>query len=297
MNSAKRLSITLFLAALLLPACAAQNGQASAPSLHSPAVPVHTAATNKPKVNKIVVVIEENHSYKQIFNNPNAPYMNQLMKAGANLTNHYAIEHPSQPNYYDLFSGSNQGIKDDKRPKTKFSTANLASELIKKGYSFGGYSESLPKTGFDGSFDSKFKYARKHNPWTNFTNVPSSANMPFSAFPKDFSKLPDVSFVVPNLDHDIHDGTVKQADDWLKQNLSAYVEWARKNNSLFIVTWDEDDFSSKNKIPTFLVGPMIKPGSYALKSNHFSLLRTIENLYGLPPLGASKSAEPLQVFR
>jgi phosphatidylinositol-3-phosphatase len=255
------------------------------------------AAKKKYKVDHIVVVVEENHSYREIFNNPKAPYMNQLMKQGSNLTNHYAIEHPSQPNYLDLFSGSNQGVTDDKTPKNKFKTANLASEIIAHGLTFGGYSEGMPKIGFNGPYDLKTNYARKHNPWVNFINVPSTANMPFTSFPKDYSKLPTVSFVIPNMDHDIHDGTVKEADNWLEQNLAGYVKWAEKNNSLLILTWDEDDLSAKNKIATVIVGPMVKKQSYTLKTNHYSLLRTIEDIYGLNPVGKSKDAAPLKIWK
>jgi hypothetical protein len=249
-----------------------------------------------PKVDHIVIVVEENHSLREIAGNKSAPYMNQLMKQGANLINHYAIEHPSQPNYLDLFSGSNQGVKDDKTPSHTFKTDNLAAELIKHGYTFGGYSEGLPKIGYAGPYDLKTNYARKHNPWVNFSNVPSSANMPLTSFPKDYSKLPTVSFVIPNMDHDIHDGTIKQADDWLKLHLSGYVEWAKKHNSLLILTWDEDDQSQKNKIPTAFVGPMVKQGDYKQTTNHFDVLRTIEDLYGLTPIGKAKQAQSLPIW-
>jgi phospholipase C len=295
-----RRSLTgLLLTAALLSSCAPiqQNEAGTSPSLSSMEPPTQTALKKKLKVDHIVVVVEENHSYRQIAGHKDAPYMNALMKNGATLVNHFATRHPSQPNYYDLFSGSTQGITSNKKPLKKFSTPNLASELIKAGFTFGGYSENLPKTGFDGVTDSKFKYARKHNPWVNFTNVPTSANMPFTSFPKDFSKLPTVSFVVPNMDHDIHDGTIKQADDWLKQNLSGYVKWAETHNSLLILTWDEDDMSAKNRIPTVFVGPMVKKGAYSPKSDHFSVLRTIEDLYGLPALGESKKAKALPVFK
>ncbi|MEC0094027.1 alkaline phosphatase family protein [Paenibacillus macquariensis] len=253
--------------------------------------------SKKYKVDHIVVIVEENHSYREIYNNSNAPYMNQLMNNGANLVNHYAIEHPSQPNYLDLFSGNNQGVTNDKTPKHLFKTDNLASELIAKGLTFGGYSEGLPNIGFSGPYDLKTNYARKHNPWVNFTNIPTSVNMPFTSFPKDYSKLPTISFVIPNMDHDIHDGTVKEADLWLKENLSAYIKWAEKHNSLLILTWDEDDMSAKNKIPTVLFGPMVKKGTYNVKSNHYSLLRTIEDIYGLQQLGKSKQAKPLEIWK
>jgi hypothetical protein len=257
---------------------------------------VRTPAS-KYKADHIVIVVEENHSYREILNNAQAPYMNQLMKQGANLTNHYAIEHPSQPNYLDLFSGSNQGVTNDKTPKHTFKSANLASELIAKGLTFGGYSEGMPKTGFTGPYDLKTNYARKHNPWVNFTNVPTTVNMPFTSFPKDYSKLPTVSFVIPSMDHDIHDGTMKEADNWLKDNLDGYVKWADKHNSLLILTWDEDDTSAKNKIPTVFVGPMVKKQSYAVRTNHYSLLRTIEDIYGLQPLGKSKQATRINIWK
>jgi hypothetical protein len=66
-------------------------------------------------------------------------------------------------------------------------------------------------------------------PWTSF---PSSSN---------FAALPTVSWVIPNLLDDMHDGTIAQGDTWLKNNMDAYAQWARTHNSLLIVTWDEDD--------------------------------------------------------
>lgn len=249
-----------------------------------------------PKIDHIVIVVEENHSYHEIVGNRKAPYMNQLFKEGASLNNHYAIEHPSQPNYMDLFSGSNQGYTDDKsHPAAK--TPNLGSELIAKGLTFGGYSEGLPKIGFEGGYDLKTKYAKKHSPWANFSNLPAKTNMPLSSWPSDYSKLPTVSFVIPNLDHDIHDGTIASADSWLKTHLSGYVSWEAKHNSLLILTWDEDDRSAHNRIPTVFVGPMVKTGAYTARSNHFTVLRTIEDLYGLKPLGQSKNEKPLQIWK
>lgn len=244
-----------------------------------------------PKIDHIVIVVEENHAQRQILGNRSAPYMNSLMNQGANLTNYHAIEHPSQPNYLDLFSGSNQGVTNDRIPNTKFSTPNLASELIEKNYSFTGYSEDLPSIGFNG--ESNGAYARKHNPWVNFTNVPEKVNQPLEKFPRDFNQLPTVSFVIPNLQHDMHDGTIKEADHWLMKQLDSYVQWAKTNNSLLIVTWDEDDNSQDNKIPTFFVGPMVKTGQFNENLNHFNLLRTIEDIYGLAHAGESKSVEPI----
>jgi len=264
--------------------------------------PSNTAASSPaedtrqvPKFDHIVIVVEENHSYREIKGNASAPYINSLMKAGANFTNFYATQHPSQPNYLLLFSGSTQGVKNDK-PIHSFSSDNLASSLQSKNYTFAGYSEGLPKAGFTGPYDLKTGYARKHNPWVNFTNVPKESNLPFTSFPSKFENLPTVSFVVPNLTHDIHDGTIRQGDEWLKANLSAYAKWAPTHNSLLIVTWDEDDTSDKNRIPTFIVGASVRQGEYTSRYNHYDLLRTIEDSYGLEPLGKSKQAKPLPIW-
>lgn len=245
-----------------------------------------------PQIDHVVIVLEENHSKSQIANNPSAPYMNSLMQEGVNFTNYHAIEHPSQPNYLDLFSGSNQGVKNDRLPKSKFTTKNLASELIEKNYTFAGYSEGLPTVGYDREVAGN-GYARKHNPWTNFINLPKKVNQPLENLPSDFTKLPTVSFVIPNLNNDMHDGSISQADEWLKEHLDSYVQWAKTHNSLLIVTWDEDEGSHHNIIPTFFVGPMIKTGTHDENVNHFNLLRTIEDIYGLSHAGAAQTNAPI----
>lgn len=99
--------------------------------------------------------------------------------------------------------------------------------------------------------------------------------------------------MVPNHQNDMHDGTVQQADSWLKEHLQAYVNWAQSHRSLLIVTWDEDDNSKVNHIPTIFVGPMVKQGKYDESINHYNFLRTIEDLYHLVPLGESANAASL----
>src|SRR5205085_5021253 len=101
-------------------------------------------------------------------------------------------------------------------------------------------------------------YAKKHNPWVDFTNVPTTDNLPLTAMPTDFSQLPTISFVIPTDSHNMHSGSAPTADSWLKRHLGAYATWAQTHNSLLIVTWDEDDGSSANHIPTIFYGPMVK---------------------------------------
>jgi hypothetical protein len=65
------------------------------------------------------------------------------------------------------------------------------------------------------------------------------------------------------------------------------------NNSVLIITWDEDDGSHNNQIPTVFVGGGIKPGQYSETINHYNVLRTIENLYGLPAPGNAANTTPI----
>lgn len=251
-----------------------------------------SAQTSLPTPDHVVIVIMENHSYSEVIGSSAAPYINGLALQGASFTASHAVTHPSEPNYLAFFSGSTQGLTDDSCPHTySTSTANLASELIAAGLTFGGYSEGLPSVGYTGCASGA--YVRKHNPWVNFSNVPGSANMPFTSFPADPSTLPTISIVVPDLNNDMHDGTVLQGDGWLQQHLDGYVQWAETHNSLLIVTWDEDDFTVSNHIPTIFVGPMVKPGQYGSTINHYNVLRTLEDMYGLPHAGNSATATPI----
>jgi hypothetical protein len=243
----------------------------------------------------VVIVIEENKAYSTIIGSSSAPYINSLASQGALFTRSYAITHPSQPNYLAFFSGSTQGCTNDVVPPagSPYSTPNLASELIAAGYTFGGYSEDQPSVGYTGGGSGG--YARKHNPWVDFTNVPTSSNMPYTNFPAPgaYDTLPTVSIVVPNLVDDMHDAPVSTGDTWLKNNLDSYVQWAQTHNSLFILTWDEDDGSPTNQIATIFVGPMVKPGKYGESINHYSVLRALEDMYGLSHAGAASTANPI----
>ena len=69
-----------------------------------------------PKLDHVFVIIMENHGYGQIFNNPNAPFINQLAKSAGYATNYFAIGHPSLTNYLEVVGGSNFGIRTDDYP-------------------------------------------------------------------------------------------------------------------------------------------------------------------------------------
>jgi hypothetical protein len=268
----------------------AVTGQSSAGSPSaSAATGVQRAAVPEPA--HTVVVVMENHSYADIIGNPDAPFINDLARRGALFTRSYAITHPSEPNYLALFSGSTQGVADDGCPN-RFTAPNLAADLIKAGKSFAGYAEDLPGTG--SPVCSAGDYARKHVPWADFSNVPGSVSLPFTGYPATaFARLPSVSFVIPNLCHDMHDCSVAVGDAWLRANVGPYADWAMRHDSLLVLTWDEDDGSQANHITTIFVGQMVRPGRYAEPITHYTVLAIIEAAYTLPRDARAAAVAPI----
>jgi hypothetical protein len=258
---------------------------------HAVADQAQRATAAVPRPDHVVIVMLENKRYDAVIGHPKAPWVSSLAAKSANMTRFYAETHPSQPNYLALFSGSTQQVTDNNCPHNLGRRPNLGQQLIDAGRTFAGYSEDLPRVGFRGC--SHNGYVRRHNPWVNFSNLPAAANQPYTAFPKDYRKLPTVSFVIPNLCHDMHDCPKAQADAWLKREFAPYVAWATRHNSLFIITFDEDNKTDGNHIPTIIAGARVRPGQYATRMDHYHLLRTIQQMYGLPPLGTARQRTPM----
>lgn len=196
--------------------------------------------------------------------------------------------------------------------------------------SFGGFAESLPHDGDtttriagdpNNASSPPDLYMRNYNPVAQFTNVGSrggvaltnaQVNKTFASFPTSaagYASLPTISFVIPNTLHNTH-GSNEQApwatdpseynylrgnaDTWLKNNLDGYMQWAKSNNSLLIVTQDEeeDDYNNATTVTTIVNGDsnLFVAGQNTNYVNHFNLVRTIEDMYGLSPLGSTATA-------
>jgi len=263
-----------------------------------------------PRPDHIVIVVEENKSFSDVIGSKDAPYLNALARRGAVLTNFTAAHHPSQPNYVDFFAGTPLGVCDDSCIQTPFTAPNLGAALLATpGRSFAGFAEGLPPKpvcDLNG-------FAKRHCPWMDFSNVPAAATQTFSKFPKDFRKLPTVSFVIPNVAHDMHDGKtiaaeVRTGDRWLARKLGAYGRWAQSHNSLLIITWDEDSNENykiqcptiivtappANRIPAIIAGQHVQRGSRpATEYSHHDLLRTILDMYGIAPFAGAASAKDI----
>lgn len=240
----------------------------------------------------VIVVVEENKSYKDIFGDADsAPYLNALAKDGALFTHSYGVAHPSQPNYFAMFSGRTV-TNGDRCPARGIArdADNLGAELVAAHRTFRAYAEDLPQPGFAGCRSGQ--YARKHAPWTHFTNVPARDAVPFSAL-TSYDELPDVAFVIPNLVHDMHSASIESGDAWLRDQVAPLVAWAKGHDALLIITWDESSAPVTNHIPTLFVGPMVKRGRYDEVISHSRLLRTVEDLFALRHAGSATTAAPI----
>ncbi len=243
-----------------------------------------------PRYRHIVVVFLENRGYDQVTASAQTPFLDSLSQQGVRLTDMHALTHPSQPNYLAMFSGSTQHVTDDSCPH-RFAADNLAHQLVAHGLTFTGFAEGLPTTGFAGC--SSGSYLRSHAPWTNFAGLTSRESQPLAAFPSNYASLPTVAFVVPNVNHDMHTGPLATADTWVATHFAAYSRWALDHDSLLIVTFDEDDNTPVNHIPTIFAGADLIPGTVDTPSNPYTLLRLIDDSEGLPQLGAAAQATPI----
>ena len=265
--------------------------------LAEPGIGEATGALSLPRPDHVVVVMMENTGYSSIIGSSSAPYINSIAAQGASFTDSHGVTHPSQPNYLAFFSGSMQGVTGDTCPQNFTGVPNLASQLHAAGMTFTAFSEDLPSAG--STVCTSGQYARKHDPWVDFDNVPVADQQPWAVasgtggWPTDYTKLPTVTFVVPNLCDDMHSCSITTGDDWVKNNLDGYAQWAKTHNSLFIIDWDEDNMMAPNQIATIFSGPMVKQGTYSEHIDHYNVLRTIEDMYGLTALGSAATATPI----
>jgi acid phosphatase len=234
-------------------------------------------------IDHVTIVIMENHSFENIIGNQQAPYINQLAKSGLLLRNSYAVAHPSEPNYVALYSGSTQGLRSDACP-VNFNGLSLGGEALAYHSSIKGYMEDIP--GIGSTVCESGEYVRKHNPLIDFADTPVEHSVPYTQIASDLRSgaYPGIAIVIPNMVHDMHDGTVAMGDAWLATNLPPILAFDASHKGMLILTWDEDNHDADNHIATIAIGPMVKAGQSNQLVNHLSVLRTITDIFGLPAL-------------
>ncbi len=258
--------------------------------------------TRVPGFRHVWLVVMENKTYDQIVGKPDAAFLNELIATGGLATKFQAVAHPSQPNYLALFSGSLQGISDDK--PHDLTAPTIADQLEAAHKTWHVYAENVPPgcsqapTATNGP-DGSGKYARKHEPAISFTSISGDparcANIvDFSGFDPAAAEF---ELIVPNLCHDMHDCSVAVGDDWLRGFLPRITDSAAyRDNGVLVVTWDEgaDGTNPPNRIATIVSGPLVTPGTRSdVPHSHYSLLRTIQDGFGLDCLAESCSANTL----
>jgi hypothetical protein len=261
------------------------------------------AANGVPNLNRVVVVVMENKPYNLA---RVQPYTASLITQGSSFSLSFAATHPSQPNYFALFAGGTLGVSSDAcpAPGSPFSAENLGHACEAAGLTWRAYSENLPSAGgtacsYDGSASTGL-YTRKHDPWTYFSNLDHQRERPYSDLAADIANntLPNLVFIIPNNCHNSHNSstpgcTIADADTWLSNNLPAVIN-ALGPNGVLILTWDEDDSSSGNKILTVFVGPLVIPNYLSSRFiTHFTVVRTITDGLGLPAMNTSAAEAPI----
>ena len=231
----------------------------------------------------------ENHEYRSVIGRPSSPYITGLARRSALATGYFAVSHPSLPNYLAMTGGSTFGIRSD-CTSCRVPGMGVFGQLSAAGISWRAYFEP-------GS--------NKVNPFRHFRGNRASAVVPFRRLARDIHNhsLPRFSWLGLSLCHDGHSCSVRASDRYLSHLLPRVLRALGPHGVLFI-TWDEGTskagaFSHRGggHVATIATGGAARPGARsAAQANHYTLLHTIESIYGLPPLrnAARVPTAPLQ---
>jgi acid phosphatase len=276
------------------------SAPASVSSASSSAAPV-------PSFRHIYLIVMENHEYGSIVGNTHAPYLNSLIRRYGLATNYHAVSHPSEPNYLALFAGSTFGIRDD--GIHNLTSRNLADQLAAHDRTWHIYAQDLPSRCFIGGaahggvdlLGAAGWYARKHEPAISFVDISrNAARCGQITHLADFSPTAaSLEVIVPNMANDMHDGTVAQGDSFLRAFVPLITANSAFDSSLLVITWDEGSTSrgGGGHVATIVISPAIRAGfRSSISHSHYSLLRTIEDAWGLGCLNRTCAANDLREF-
>ncbi len=249
----------------------------------------------------VVWIILENRSYTDIVGSPDAPYLNSL---GCGLAaNYHNITHPSLPNYIAMTSGlpaTALPVNDCFRVVCSLSAPSIFGQTSAAGLTWGTYAESMPSPCYA---HDKRPYVVHHNPppfYTDAAALCATNDLPYTSM--DPTNLPNFSVIIPNVNDNMHDGSISAADSWVATNLPpilASTDYLAGQTAVFI-TWDEGSAPRHTKdcalnttdfgchVLTEVIAESVSPNTVSSTLfNHYSLLRTTEELLGLPLLGSA----------
>ena len=262
------------------------TGSHVSPAAGTGAAPVAT-------VTKLLVVVEENHSLAQM--KAGMPYTFRLAKRYGYASGYHAITHPSLPNYLAIAGGKTSGVTDDADPSAhRITGRSVFGQALAQHRTAAVYAQSMPTHCATVSND---PYAVKHNPWAYFVDERRQCrahDVGMRRFGRDVAagRLPAVGMVVPDLQHDAHDGTLQQADAWFRALMGrvfAGPDW-RSGHLAVVLTADEDDGGQGNRVLTVVVHPSQRHHVVFRRLSHYSLTRLYDEVAHLPLLNHARSA-------
>ena len=280
------------LAVLAVLVAAGGTSAAAAPPEASP--PIASAAVKVARhASKVLVVIEENHSLREM--SAGMPYLSQLSRKYGYATRWHAVRHPSEPNYLAIAGGSTFGVANDAAPAANQSKVGSArsvfGQALARHKSARTYAESMAGTcdlqDGPGTVSEPGAYAVRHNPWTYFAAERTSCrahDTSAASFVSDARRnaLPTVGFLIPDLVHDAHDSTLARADQWLRSKLPAVLASTDFKSGRLVV------------VLTSVLAARLHHKVVRRRLTHYSLTRYIDSIIGAPPLRHAKGAPNLR---
>lgn len=241
--------------------------------------------TPSPTPTHVFVIVLENRTYSQAIT---TAYIAQLAATYGLATNYRGITHPSLPNYLAITSGSTWGITDD--GWHPLPAGGLGAQLDAAGISWRAYMEGMTA----GCYRNVNRYALKHNPFAYYGGQCPAQVVPFSQFASDMSgTVPQFVWITPDLCNDGHDCSNSVVSSWLAQTVPTILDSdAWKENGVLFITYDEGE-DSANSVLTLVIRDRQVNKRSSVAYNHYSLLASIEDLLGLPRLGAAAQASPM----
>ena len=256
------------------------------------AMPKATAVSTRPS--KVLVVVLENHGVASALRQ--MPNLAAHARGYARASSYYAGTHPSLPNYLVMAGGSTFGVKNSTGPAYhRLPGSSVFGQVIARGRTAKTYAEGMTSNCLRVNTG---RYAVRHNPWTYFAssaerskclkyNVPAGTTRS-GALHRDIAagRLPTFSMLVPDLCHDAHDCSLRTADVWLKAWLSQIKAGPdfRAGRLAVVVTFDEDDRVSGNRVLTVVIHPTRRGVVVTRRFNHYSLSATPSRMVGAAPL-------------
>lgn len=289
------------------PTSSPPTAQPSASPVSSPTTtsPSSASPAGIPAFSSIWIIVLENHDYADVVDATDMPYLRGLIDRYGLAESYFGVARPSQPNYFALFSGSTHGVTDN--DSHDIDAPNVADQIEASGRTWREYAENVPPGCFTGSRseggrDGAGEYVRKHAPAISFTSI--STNPTRCAFIEDMTAFrpgkADFTLIVPNQCHDAHDCPLREADAWLAEHVPSIIESEQfRSDGVLFITFDEDagDDPGGGHVATIVVSPLVAAGTRSsVRYDHYSLLRTIEDAWGLDCLAKACEAISMADF-